>query len=184
VIRIKGSVLTARLALVDQLAKSGGRERLMAALPEADRATLRSLLPSAWYPFELGKRLDEAIVSAIGGGRTDFFERIGQASAQENLTGVHRSFLVPGDPQGFLAQTSMIYSFYYDQGRREYEKTGPREAVLTTYDAEVFSEADCATIIGWHRRALEMCGATNPRVVEEECRARGAKVCRYRVSWD
>jgi hypothetical protein len=29
-----------------------------------------------------------------------------------------------------------------------------------------------------------MCGATNPRVVEEECRARGGNVCRYRLSWD
>jgi hypothetical protein len=29
-----------------------------------------------------------------------------------------------------------------------------------------------------------MCGAANPRVVEEECRAAGAAACRYRLSWD
>src|SRR5512134_1200420 len=182
--RIKGSVLKARLALVDQLAPDGDREGVLAALPEQDRETLRSLLPSTWYPFELGTRLDEAIVAKLGRGKADFFQRIGEASAQENLTGVHRKFLVQGDPQSFLAQAPMIYSFYYDRGRREYEKTGPTEAVLTTFDAEVFSAADCATVIGWHRRALEMCGARNARVVEEECRARGGRVCRYRLSWD
>jgi hypothetical protein len=32
-------------------------------------------------------------------------------------------------------------------------------------------------------RALEIRGATSPRVDEEECRAKGGAVCRYRLSW-
>ena len=74
-------------------------------------------------------------------------------------------------------------SFYYDKGRRDYAKLGPREAMLTTHDAETFSAADCLTVVGWHTKALEMCGATGVRVSEEACRARGDAVCRYRVSW-
>ena len=77
----------------------------------------------------------------------------------------------------------MIYSFYYEQGRREYRKEGEREAVLTTHDAETFSAADCLTVVGWHRKALEMCGARQVRIVEEECRALGGTVCRYRLAW-
>jgi hypothetical protein len=38
-------------------------------------------------------------------------------------------------------------------------------------------------VIGWYRRALEMCGATNVHITEDECRARGGAVCRYRISW-
>jgi uncharacterized protein (TIGR02265 family) len=72
---------------------------------------------------------------------------------------------------------------YYEKGRREYEKTGDKSAVLTTRDAEVFSAPDCLTVVGWYRRALELCGAATVTVVEEECRARGADVCRYRLSW-
>ena len=53
----------------------------------------------------------------------------------------------------------------------------------TTYEAETFSKADCLTVIGWYKRALELCGANNPRVIEDKCRARGDEVCRYRVSW-
>jgi uncharacterized protein (TIGR02265 family) len=183
-LQIKGSVLKARLSLVQELAPQGGMDEVLERLPQADRSTLRSLLATSWYPFELGKRLDQAIVDRFGGGRMEFFEQLGEASARKNLTTVHRHFLVEGDPQAFLARAPMIYSFYYDQGRREYEKTGPREAVLTTRDAEAFSIADCATVVGWHRRALEMCGGKNPQVVEEECRARGGKVCRYRLRWD
>ena len=137
-----------------------------------ERDVLTSLLASAWYPFELGKKLDEAIVAEIGGGRPEFFEKLGEASADKNLgaAGVHRSFLVPGDPHAFLAKTPLIYSYYYDQGRREYEKAGEREAVLTTRDAETFSAPDCLTVVGWYRRALEMCGrrsrASSRRSVE------------------
>jgi len=58
-----------------------------------------------------------------------------------------------------------------------------REGVLTTYEAETFSAPDCLTVVGWYRRALELCGAGSVRVVEEECRAKGGTVCRYRVSW-
>jgi uncharacterized protein (TIGR02265 family) len=182
-IQIKGSVLRARLAFVQELAPQGGLERVLARLSPESQKALAGLLATKWYPFELGQRLDDAIVRELGGGRHDFFELIGEASAEKNLEGVHKGFLVKGNPHAFLERTPLIYSFYYDQGRREYQKTGPSEAVLTTLDAETFSAADCATVIGWHRKALELCGAREPRVVEEECRARGGTVCRYRLSW-
>ena len=60
---------------------------------------------------------------------------------------------------------------------------GEKEGVITTHDAETFSAPDCLTIVSWHRRALELCGVTSPKVVEEECRAKGGQVCRYRVTW-
>lgn len=183
-IQIKGAVLKSRLALIEQMAPGKGLPAVLGRLSPQEADALRTLLPTSWYPFELGKRLDAAIVEELGGGRPEFFERIGAASAEQNLRGVHKQFLAEGDPQEFLSRAPMIYAFYYDQGRRDYEATGPREAVLTTYGAEVFSVPDCATVVGWHRRALEMCGARNPRVVEEECRARGGEVCRYRLSWE
>jgi len=184
-IHIKGSVLRARLALVEELQPADGRARVLARLADPDREVVESLLASAWYPFALGSRLDEAIVAEIGGGRPEFFERLGAASADKNLgpAGVHRSFLVPGDPQAFLAKAPLIYSYYYDQGWRAYERAGEREALLTTHEAETFSAPDCLTVVGWYRRALELCGARQPQVVEEECRTRGGSVCRYRLRW-
>jgi hypothetical protein len=140
-------------------------------------------MATGWYSFALGKRLDDAIVKKLGGGRAEFFERIGEASAAKNLEGVHKGFLAPGDPHAFLERTPLIYSFYYDQGHRDYERIGEREAVLTTHDAETFSAADCMTVVGWYRKALEMCGCVAADVVEEECRARGNSVCRYRLTW-
>lgn len=184
-VQIKGSVLRSRLAMVNEIAPDGGLDRVLARMSPSDRETLGALLASSWYPFEVGRNLDAAIVDVLGGGRPEFFERLGEASAEKNLgpDGVHRNFLVPGDAHAFLEKAPLVYSFYYDQGRRDYEKTGEREAVLTTHEAETYSAPDCATVVGWYRRALEMCGVENPGVVEEECRARGGTVCRYRLTW-
>jgi uncharacterized protein (TIGR02265 family) len=181
--QIKGAVLKSRIAFVEQHSGKKGVERVLESLPPGDQRTLRMLFTSNWYPFDLGKTLDQAIVQVLGGGKNAFFERLGEASAQSNLGNIHSGYLTKGDAHGFLAKASSIYSLYYESGRREYQQTGPTEGVLTTYDAETFSAPDCLTVIGWHRKALEMCGIPGAEIVEEECRAKGGAVCRYRVRW-
>ena len=181
--QIKGSVLKTRMGFVEEHSGKDGVQRVLDALPPDDRKALAMILTVQWYPFELGKRLDDAIVKVIGGGRSDFFEKLGEASADRNLATIHKGFLTPGDPHGFLEKAPTIYRLYYETGRREYARTGDREGVLTTFDAETFSVPDCMTVTAWHRRALELCGVKGARVVEEEWRGTGGKVCRYRITW-
>ena len=182
--QIKGAVLKSRLAFVEEVAGKEGVARVLAALPPGDQRTLKMIFTSNWYPFPLGRALDEAIVQALGQGRTDFFERLGEASAEKNLTTVHAGYLTKGDGHAFLAKSPSFYSLYYETGRREYTPVGPKQGVFTTYDAETFSAPDCLTVVGWYRKALEMCGVKGVKIVEEECRAKGGKVCRYRVTWE
>ena len=42
---------------------------MLAALPAEDQRALRPVLTVKWYPFEIGERLDAAIVATLGGGR-------------------------------------------------------------------------------------------------------------------
>ena len=156
---------------------------VLAGLPAEDQSALNSILTVRWYPFETGKRLDDAIVAVCGNGDPAFFKRLGVSSADKNLSALHRSFLTPGNPHAFLGKARTIYALYYETGRREYERTGDLSGVLTTYDAETFNAADCQTVIGWYERALEMSGVSDVMIVEEECRAAGGATCRYAVSW-
>ena len=181
--KIKGSILKSRLEFVRQEFGDDGLVKIMDSLPEEDSKILGRLVAVAWVDFEVGKRLDDAIVKVFGGGSTRFFERLGEASAEVNLTTLHSAFLAPGDPEAFLAKAPQIYRLYYNVGWREYESTGEREGVLTTHDAETYSKPDCLTVVGWYRKALELCGAKNVRIIEEECRATGGDVCKYRVTW-
>jgi uncharacterized protein (TIGR02265 family) len=181
--QVKGAVLKSRLAFVEEHAGKDALARVVASLPPDDQRSLRIVFTSNWYPFELGKRLDDAIVQVLGNGRSDFFEKLGEASAVKNLGGIHSGYLTRGDAHGFLSKAPGIYEAYYETGRREYEKTGERSARLTTYDAETFSAPDCLTVIGWYKKALAMCGVHNARVTETECKAKGGRCCRYEISW-
>jgi hypothetical protein len=182
--QIKGAVLKSRLAFVQDNFGKEGLQRVYAAMSEGDQRTLRMLFTSNWYPFELGKTLDDVIVRVLGGGRPEFFERLGAASAEKNLATIHSGYLTRGDPHGFLSKSPSFYSLYYETGRREYTPIGPKEGVFTTPDAETYSAPDCLTVVGWYRKALEMCGVMGVRITEEECRAKGGTVCRYRVKWE
>jgi hypothetical protein len=182
--QIKGAVLKSRLAFVQDNFGKEGLQRVFGALSDGDQRTLKMLFTSNWYPFSLGRTLDDTIVRVLGGGRPEFFERLGAASAEKNLSSIHSGYLTKGDPHGFLAKSSSFYSLYYETGRREYTPTGPKEGVFTTYEAETFSAPDCLTVVGWYRKALEMCGVKGVRITEEECRAKGGMVCRYRVKWE
>ena len=63
------------------------------------------------------------------------------------------------------------------------EKVSDKKAILRTYDSDTYSTHDCLTVVGWHRKALEMCGGQNVRVTETKCRAKGADVCEYVCEW-
>lgn len=181
--QIKGAILKSRLSYIEETFGKDGLRKVVETLSPDDQRTLRLVFTSNWYPFALGKRLDDAIVEHLGGGRTEIFERLGEASAVKNLSSMHAGYLTPGDAHAFLAKAPQIYAMYYEVGRRDYEKTGERSARLTTWDAETFSANDCLTVIGWYRKALEMCEVPGARIRESECRARGGAACRYEIEW-
>jgi uncharacterized protein (TIGR02265 family) len=181
--QIKGAVLKSRIAFVQERFGDAGIRQVRASLSAADQGALKGILTVGWYPFELGKRLDDAIVAVCGNGDPALFKQLGASSADKNLSTLHKAFLTPGNPHAFLGRARTIYALYYETGHREYERTGDRSGVLTTYDADTFSSHDCQTVIGWYERALEMCGARDVRIEEEECRAAGGATCRYNVSW-
>src|ERR671930_1128633 len=95
--QIKGAILKSRLSFVEQHFGKEGVQRVLAGLPQNDQRTLRMLFTSNWYPFELGKALDDAIVRVLGGGKPEFFERLGAASAEKNLATIHSGYLTKGD---------------------------------------------------------------------------------------
>lgn len=183
--QIKGLILHARLEFVKEHFGKDAWSRVLESMSDEDRQILGDVIVTVkWYPFEVGERLDRAIVDVLGGGDEGIFEEMGVKSARRSLLRVHKSFLTPGDPQAFMNKADIIYKFYYDTGYREYKETGPNSGVISTYEAETFSAADCLTVVGWYKEGLKMCGARNVQVVEEECRAKGGTCCRYRFTWE
>jgi uncharacterized protein (TIGR02265 family) len=181
-VKVKGGALLSRLAFVKEQRGDAGVERVLSRLSNEDRNTCSQILTGGWYPFALNERVDQAIAAEMGMG-DKVFVMMGQTSAQQNLTGAHRAIVCEGDPHAMLRRTPQIYQMYYDTGRRTYEKLGDKKAVLRTYEAPTFSRHDCLTVVGWHAKAIEMCGGKNVRVTETKCRTNGAEFCEYVCEW-
>ena len=180
--KVKGGALLSRLNFIRQERGEEGVQRVLARLPADDQRVVAQLLTGGWYPFELNERLDAAVAAEMGVG-DKIFVLMGEKSAEQNLAGAHRALVCEGDPHGLLRRAPQIYQMYYDTGRRTYESLGTGKAVIRTHDAPPTSKNDCLTVVGWHRRAIEMCGGKNVRVAETKCRAAGADVCEYVCEW-
>ena len=179
---VKGGALLSRLHFVREQRGEEGVASVLARLDPTDRAACDQILTNMWYPFELNQRLDEAIAAELALGEK-VFVMIGEKSAAHNLANAHKVFIMGQDPQGLLKRAAQIYQSYYDTGHRTYEAAGATKAILRTHDSRTFSKHDCLTVVGWHRKAIEMCGGTNVRVRETKCRASGADVCEYVCEW-
>jgi hypothetical protein len=180
--RIKGHILLSRLQYVRETVGEARLMEVLATLPAEDRAVLTGMiLPVTWYPLDLNLRLDSAIATVLSpGDRSRVFLEMGRASAEQNLKGVHRPYLREGDPHFLLAAAPRIYAAYYAVGTRSYQRVGEQAALLRTEGAEIVSATDCLTVIGWHQRAIELCGGREVKVEETQCRARGGpKVCNW-----
>lgn len=182
---IKGNVLLARLKYVRDVGGEPALQAILARLPPEDAKVLGGwILPISWYPIDLYLRLDDAVATVMSPhDRAGVFLEMGRASADANLSGPQRPFVREGDPHFLLQAAPQIYAAYYAVGRRTYRRTGETSAVLVTEDAENVTETDCLTVVGWHVRAIELCGGKDVKVEEARCRARGDEVCEYRCSW-
>jgi len=77
----------------------------------------------------------------------------------------------------------LLYGTQHDTGRRDYQQTGQRSALLRTLEAEETSVDDCLTTVGWLERGVELSGGRTVRVEERACRATGAAACQYHCEW-
>ena len=182
---VGGNIILARRSFV--VDRGGERlwERVLGHLGEDAKGLRRTLLVTQSYPLELNLKLDQAIADELYPGAPErAFLEMGRASADVNLRGTQRAFVRDGDPHHLLSFAESIYAYYYGEGRRTYEKTGPASAVLITYDAPPCTPGDCLTVVGWHERAIELSGGRNVKVSETKCRSRGDLVCQYDCSWE
>lgn len=177
-------MLKSRLLYIDERLGPHGRERVLVRLSPEERGALeRVVLPSSWYPFETGEHLDAAIAEEVGSGAA-LFRELGARSASDNLSASHRVYVRDGDPHGLLKAAASIYRLYYASGHRTYERAGDTKAILRTFGSETYSVTDCLTVVGWHEKAIAMCGGRRPRVKETKCRARGDDCCEYVCEWE
>ncbi len=182
--QLKGSAYLSTLAFIGTHYGPSAKERVMARLPDEDRAVLGGmLLAIQWYPLAPFPRLLRAMEAELGRGDLSIVTERGTWAALQDMKTVHRVLLKLVTPQWVIDKGMKIWPNFHTSGRWEAKRNGDKAATATLHDLGVVDEAMCATLKGWILGLLQLAGTKRPTVEHTECRARGAAACVYQVSW-
>ena len=181
---VKGGLLRARFLFVVINHGADTWARVLAALPEEERESLKDIIIDDWYPLNTLDLVDRAIAEQIGDGDTEneVFDRLGEFSATSSLSGPYSSLLNP-DVHSFLSQSALIHHAYQDFGTASYSALSETSGLLTIQYDTPPPPSFCASGCSYFRHAVEMCGARSARVTHTRCRARGDDACEFYFTW-
>lgn len=180
--RVKGSVLKARLQWVDQEDRQNGRARLYEAVSEPTRKLLaHGVVVSNWYDFDAYLEVTTAIDRVFGRGDLALCYALGRHSCRINVPSLYRVFLRLGGVHAFLARATTAWRVHYDVGSFAVIEETPKFARLHL-DWPKPHRAHCLTIKGFVAEAAALCGET---VIDEReiCVTQGDPACEFAFTW-
>lgn len=183
--RVQAATVRVRQAFAEERFGKDAAERLRrAASPE-----LRVLLsttetpPGGWVPFALFVEVNELVDREFGRGDGALIWEAGRFAASHNVgawKGLIMRHVTPGMLVGLAAS---LWSKHYDGGRLVSRSAGGTSLVVSIVDFPEPHPAHCKAIGGWMLGSLELGPRKSPSVLELSCRASGAAICEFRLSW-
>ena len=181
---VKGGLLRARFLFVLLNYGADKWARVLSALPQDERESLKDIVVDNWYPLGTLDLVDRAIAEQLGEGdqEDEVFDRLGEFSATSALSGPYSSLVNP-DVHSFLTQSALIHHAYQDFGSASYGPLSETSGLLTIQYDKAPPASFCASGSSYFRHAVELCGARSARVTHTRCRARGDDACEFYFTW-
>lgn len=117
---VRGVVLKTYRELLRERFGEAGYADVLGALQPATQSILRDMIiATEWYPNALIVDLYETIVRIHYDGNAEGIRELGKLSAQRDLRGVFKIFVVVVSPQYLVSKTASVWSRYFDHGKVE-----------------------------------------------------------------
>jgi hypothetical protein len=184
--QVKGTAIAGRLKWVSRYHGEQALKNVLDKLKDRDtakRLAETGALKSAWYPFELLVDLTETIDRVFGKGDGALYRQVAGQTAEDDLSTVYKVFFRFMQPMFIVQKAAQLWSSYYNSGKLT--ATSPEKAVieLEIADFETPRWAHCESVLGWAQRSIQLTGVKGVQAQHLECRGKGARRCRMRVSW-
>jgi hypothetical protein len=179
----KGSTLRSTLRYVETELGADGVARVLARLPEQERARVEAVSPTDEVPIELLRSLWAAVDAEIGRRDPSWPERSGAFSIQGMGQQLYGGILRKKDPLEFLSQPVSLFRLYYQPGDMQVVEAEPGRAVLRLVGFPgdpVF----CRRQTGGLLRAVELAGGVSPSVHHVRCSVEGDAFCEWELRWE
>lgn len=180
----KGTVFESTRMFTEREFGLGAVERVLADLPEADRAALRDVQAIGWYPVEPVLRYHRSLDRLYGKGDLAVCVKAGRFSAGWSLNTVLKVFLRFKSPTWLVDRATRVWDRYHDTGRWRVDVPAENRFIGELFDFAVRDESFCARLRGWLAGAVELTGGKNTVVTETKCSCKGGDRCVFAVSWD
>jgi serine/threonine protein kinase len=190
--RIKGTAVRAGIAWFGELYGEVGLARVVELASPELRAILRprnpvcGLIASGWYDTQLVGELVELIERvACPADPAAFGSSVGEAIAQDNVSGVHRAlFRLVSSPSLLEAHSQRVWRTYVDEGT-----LSVRMRARGSFEARVRGWAHhhpsvCRTLRAMLESSLRAVGYTALVLERTQCVALGDTQCGFRGTWN
>ena len=179
--RARGIMLIAMIKSLKR-AMAGG---LHIELSDLERTWLdQYVLLSGWYAWAKFDWLIHRVHEHLMGGTDAGARRMGQWTAEQNLTGIHASFVYPGDVRRTVRSIPNMWSRYFDFGKVTAELGGDGEVTIRVGNYDFAPPVHEEMLVGWTLGAVEMAGGevTAAEITEAPSRGDGELILRLRVT--
>lgn len=180
---VKGQTLTSMRLFAQRELTASQYEQLMATLTAEERQAVEHVLASSTYPVSLVNRLTVEGARISGRPLSEFARQAGRFNAREGVKGVYRFIARIVSAEALLARATSLWSTMNLAGTMTMEKDGPNGGVIWLSEYPEPTEAMCLRVSGWMEQLLDLAGSKRPGVRHTRCRALGASVCEWRVTW-
>lgn len=156
------------------------RERALALVPVSLHHYFDArIVLASWYPLEDYLTLLRLMIKLEPKPAADFYEQIGRASAREQMAGIYSRLK---EDTSRKAATTLLGSMY-DSGEMKVVERSPGRAVLDWVGFAHPSRELCMTFTGYQAERMSLQGTADVKAQHTRCRADGADVCRWELSW-
>lgn len=184
--KVKGVSCQSTREFVEKNYGSEGLEKWKNALSGQTRKIMEeNILASMWYPLnEALLEPTKAVCDVFYGGTYKGAEELGQYSADKSLHGIYKVFVKIASPQTLLKRASMLFGSYYNPGSIELKKLSDKSYTLKFSEFDPPSPFIEYRVMGWVRKALEICGADNINISMKKHAKTKYEFSEMIVNWD
>ncbi|HBH22064.1 MAG TPA: hypothetical protein DDY13_01440 [Cytophagales bacterium] len=166
---------------------NGQYDQFKNALSQESKAIYNNaILATDWYDIHSGVIEPTKLIGKLyynGDVKKAAWES-GYYSAQSNLTGIYKVFVMVSTPQFMMARASKILKSFYDPTLIVVFDKGDKFMELHITEFGYPNEVLEWRIQGWMQKALEICGCKNLDIKITKSMARKDAITAFKINWE
>lgn len=181
--KFKGAGFNAIVGVVrERFGEDAVRKIVEKCNPETRSYATRKVLDNEWVPDVVSAEFIEVADKVMGRGDESLMRWIGYQVAKENLSGIYKAFVKMSSIQSILKRANVVWKKYYSHG---YLETIELEKGRFVFEVRQYdpTPSSCPSLLGWMDMFLEVYKKKG-KAEHVECRLKGGKCCRFKLTWE